>query len=339
MSIEIRHDAEDGTLVYGTSRGDGTNDILKLHGFKWFRTLGLWGLPSSRDRQPNRYKIEHAAQALRDAGHEVSTVIDSSHRPVELAEADRAQRADDRADALAAKADRKAVAAESAWEAEARASAAVPEGGEPIKIGHHSEKRHRKSIENAWNKLGKAVEAQRTADTAAERAQTAANANARRHNPVTVKNRLDTMRADHRKDQRILDGYSRKTSPHYTEVHAPASGAYREQVTERMSQRADEITYWEGIYAELQAAGLANTYDKDTIAKGDLVKFRSGWYEVARANAKTVSVYLHAPAKVTYKLGYHELSGHKRPGAQDLDTTTPDPEQAADARPAATQNH
>ena len=30
--------------------------------------------------------------------------------------------------------------------------------GEPIKVGHHSEKRHRKMIEEAWNNTGKFVE-------------------------------------------------------------------------------------------------------------------------------------------------------------------------------------
>jgi hypothetical protein len=30
--------------------------------------------------------------------------------------------------------------------------------GEPIKVGHHSEKRHRKIIDEAWNNMGKSVE-------------------------------------------------------------------------------------------------------------------------------------------------------------------------------------
>lgn len=30
--------------------------------------------------------------------------------------------------------------------------------GEPIKVGHHSEKRHRKAIDDAWKNLGKSVE-------------------------------------------------------------------------------------------------------------------------------------------------------------------------------------
>lgn len=30
--------------------------------------------------------------------------------------------------------------------------------GEPIKVGHHSERRHRKAIDGAWNNMGKSVE-------------------------------------------------------------------------------------------------------------------------------------------------------------------------------------
>ena len=30
--------------------------------------------------------------------------------------------------------------------------------GEPIKVGHHSERRHRKAIEDAWTNMGKSVE-------------------------------------------------------------------------------------------------------------------------------------------------------------------------------------
>ena len=87
MSIEITHTAAEGTLVHGTTRGDGTNTILKTAGFRWFRTVGAWGIPSSRDRQPNLGKIERAAAALRAAGHPVSVDIDNTHRCVADAEA------------------------------------------------------------------------------------------------------------------------------------------------------------------------------------------------------------------------------------------------------------
>jgi hypothetical protein len=43
--------------------------------------------------------------------------------------------------------------------------------GEPIKIGHHSEKRHRAMYENAWNQTGKAVEEDRKAKDYENRAE------------------------------------------------------------------------------------------------------------------------------------------------------------------------
>lgn len=44
--------------------------------------------------------------------------------------------------------------------------------GEPIKVGHHSEHRHRKMIEDAWRNTGKAVAEQRKADEYREKAAT-----------------------------------------------------------------------------------------------------------------------------------------------------------------------
>lgn len=43
--------------------------------------------------------------------------------------------------------------------------------GEPIKIGHHSEKRHRALIERNWNRMGKSVEFSKKSDEYAQRAE------------------------------------------------------------------------------------------------------------------------------------------------------------------------
>ncbi len=43
--------------------------------------------------------------------------------------------------------------------------------GEPIKVGHHSEKRHRKLLERNWNRLGKAVEMDEKAKKHASKAE------------------------------------------------------------------------------------------------------------------------------------------------------------------------
>ena len=317
MSIEIVHTPAEGTLVHGTSRGDGTNTILKAAGFRWFRTLGLWGLAGSRDRQPNHYKINRAAEALRAAGHTVEITIDSSHRPTADVEADRAARHAERADALAAKADRRHHAADAAWAAERRATEVLPPGGEPIKIGHHSEGRHRRAIARAHNATRRAIDASTTAEHADDRAQAAAKTTQRRHNAITVKNRIDKLEAEQRADQRSIDGHRRvvaRTAHHeYVDEFPPATGAHRDQLLARMAQRADEIAHWKGVFAELQAAGLASTHSRDTIAKGDHIKYRGHWYKVVRVNAKSVSVHLHERATWTDTIGYHEITGHRRP--------------------------
>jgi len=43
--------------------------------------------------------------------------------------------------------------------------------GEPIKIGHHSEKRHRALIDRNWNRMGKSVEFSKKADEYVSRAE------------------------------------------------------------------------------------------------------------------------------------------------------------------------
>lgn len=325
MTIQITHTAAEGTLVHGTARGDGTNTILKASGFRWFRTLGVWGIAGSRDRQPNRHKIERAADALRAAGHDVNVNVDDTHRPAAEAEADRAQRQAQRVEALNAKAARKTAAAESAWEAEQRAVEALPPGGEPIKIGHHSERRHRNAIARAHDATRRAIDATELAHQASGRAQAAASTTAHRYNPVTVKNRVEKLEAAQRSDQRILDGHrrvvARSATHEYVDEFGPATGPYRDQVIARMAQREDQIAYWKSIYAELQASGVASTHSRASISKGDLIKYRGRWYPVVRVNSKTVSVRLHEMAAWTDRIGYHEISGHRPAPAVDTPVT------------------
>jgi hypothetical protein len=46
--------------------------------------------------------------------------------------------------------------------------------GQPILVGHHSEKRHRRLLDRSWNKMGKGVEAGKTAAYYADKAEAAA---------------------------------------------------------------------------------------------------------------------------------------------------------------------
>ncbi|MBH0778790.1 DUF3560 domain-containing protein [Nocardia bovistercoris] len=316
MSLTIRHTAETGTLLDGTGRGDGTYEVMtevrkRVGHWKWFRSMGQWGLVSSRDRQPKDYCINAAAEALRAAGFTVALEIDRAHRPAAEAEADRAARQEDRVDALDAKADRRAAKATAADEASRRAHESLPEWGEPVKIGHHSENRHRRSLERAWNAMGRSVEAHRDADVAAQRAEAARHTTDYRHSPVTVANRIDKFEAEQRGDQRILDGGERGRPPYVT-IDKPASGAYREKVIARMAQRADEIQHWKDVRAAQIADGLTLGLTKADVAKGDAVKVRGEWYRVVRANAKTVTVESRFIAGHNGTVPYQEISAHRK---------------------------
>lgn len=78
--IAITHTPTEGTLVYGTTRGDGSRDVLGPAGFRWYRSMGAWGIVGSRDRRPDTATIEHVAAALRGAGFTVVVDMDAGVR-------------------------------------------------------------------------------------------------------------------------------------------------------------------------------------------------------------------------------------------------------------------
>ncbi|SEE09458.1 hypothetical protein SAMN04490240_4828, partial [Rhodococcus pyridinivorans] len=78
--LTITHTPTAGTIIDGTSKGDGTAPILKTAGWKWGRSITAWYIPHSRDRAPHLARIEHTAAALRAAGHDVETDIDTTLR-------------------------------------------------------------------------------------------------------------------------------------------------------------------------------------------------------------------------------------------------------------------
>ncbi|CAM5537477.1 DUF3560 domain-containing protein [Leifsonia shinshuensis] len=289
--LTITHTHEAGTLIDGTSRGDGSAELLKANGWKWGRSISSWYVPFSRDRLPKTHVIERTAAALRTAGFEVDVDVDMTHRPTAEVEADKAVRAEDRAAALDAKADRKATAAEQAWDREEAASRALPEGGEPIHVGHHSETKHRRAIERAHQRMGQAIQATDDAARARARADVAAAATDRRYAPAVVANRIEKLAADIRGHLRQLEGHIANRGTVYAEQIPPASGAYRDRLTAELDELVDQHDYWQAVRAEQIEAGTATNYSRETINKGDHVRVGRSWYEVARVNAKSVSVY------------------------------------------------
>lgn len=309
--LTITHTHEAGTMIEGTSKGDGTAEVLKATGWRWGRSIGSWYVPNSRDHLPNPWKIERAADALRAAGFEVETAVSTEYRTTAEVEAGKIARQADRVDALDAKAERKTTANDAAWQRVETALNRLPEGGEPIHVGHHSESRHRNAIAKADNAMRRSVEASRDAEHARGRAETATFTTDARYRPVTVANRIKKLGAEIRKLERRIeeDHYDREQG--YRPATPEQKHARAVKLAPHIDEKRDQLGYWEGVRAAQVATGATTNYSKETISKGDQVRIRGYWRAVVRANTKTVSV--STDYSWTDTAPYAEIQAHQRP--------------------------
>jgi hypothetical protein len=292
--LAITHTHQDGTLIDGTSRGDGTAEILKGLGWRWGRSIQTWYVTRSRDQMAKTPLITATAAALEKAGHTVTIEIDDAPRATATVEADKAEHSAARAAALAQKAERREAAALAAAGHSRAAHEALPPMGEPIKVGHHSEARHRRAVDRAWNAWSKEVAAGRAADEAKRRAREAAAATGARNTPVTVANRIEKLAADARALERL----------HGTDSDHP-----------QLQQLRDQLTYWQNVRTEQIAAGIATDYGLDTVRSGDLIKIDSDWLIVQRANRKTVRVQPNRLYPLGGTIPWYKVRDH-RPAPQ-----------------------
>lgn len=308
--LTITHTHEEGTLIAGTAKGDGTAAILRTHGWRWGRSISAWYIPHSRDRLPQHHKITRSAAALEAAGYALAPLeLDTTHRTTAEVEADKIDRQTDRVDALEAKADRKADAATAAWNKHERDAHRLPAGGEPIKIGHHSETRHRRAIDKAHASMGRSIEAEHAAARARDRAKAAAYTTDARYSPVTVGNRIDRLAAELRKVEREITADRLDAERGYVKPTAEEQQIRADNAAPVIAELRDQLDYWQEIRAEQIRTGKATNYSAETVKKGDRVLVWGGWYEVARANAKSVSAI--TPHGWTERVPWHKVQGHK----------------------------
>lgn len=299
--LTITHTAADGTLLEGTRKGDGAWETIKtaqakyrIRGWRYMPSIRAIGVSHSRDRAPQLGLIDTTAEILREAGFTVDIQIDAAPRAMEDAEADRAERMDDRADALAAKAERKSREADARWAAAQEIAETIP-AGQPILRDHHSARGHRRDLARMDGHMRKSLELEGEAKRAAHGADTAAAHMDLREAPGVTARRIETLEADRRRVQRGLDGHTTRHldgsgRPVYVFEHKPAEGRYREQLEANAADLDEKIRYWKTILDEHRRAGRWNPYSPDTIKKGDTVGSWAGWREVVRVNKKTVTI-------------------------------------------------
>jgi hypothetical protein len=309
--VEITHSRLDGTVVYGTEKGDGSAPILKGAGFRWAPSLKAWIVQQSRDRDAKRWKIDAAAAGLREAGFEVQVLIDDTPRDFAVAEADRAERVAERADRLEGAAER------AARESEARYAAATQAfdlmNGQPILVGHHSERRHRREIDRANSNMHKSIEEDRKAKHYERAAQVAGRYTERRESLPTTLRRIEKLEAERRKAERDREpcptsgrkGKAEKVEPGRTITcpvcyHEVVFGEdlriveHGRRISEAHAERIigevdDQLAYWRRVVDEQQEAG-AKVWGPADFRPGDRVLSWGGWREVLKVNAKSLTV-------------------------------------------------
>ncbi|MFD7580972.1 DUF3560 domain-containing protein [Kitasatospora sp. NPDC059817] len=288
MTIQITHTRREGTLVDGTSRGDGSAEILKLREygrtlrqpFRWSRDLDCWYLRHSRDHAAYTPSLELLAQRLRDAGLDVTLTVDNAdRRSFGEAEEDREERAEARADRFAGYADNAARNSQAAWKTSHSISERF-EFGQPILVGHHSEGRARRDHARMDTAMRKSITEGDRAQHWASREEAAANYERFRKDPGRTLRRLEKLRADLRAVEKWQRGESAKG---YSRNPADP------ELTIRHEELAEEITHWEQVIKDAEARGV-KVWSKADFKRGDFVLYRGTWYEVLRVNPKSVSI-------------------------------------------------
>lgn len=288
MTIEITHTRREGTLIEGTSRGDGSAVILRLREygrtqrqpFRWSRNLDCWYLPHSRDHATYTPSLELLAQRLRDAGFEVTLTIDNAdRRSFSDAEKEREEKAEGRAERFGGYASSAAQNSEAAWKSSHEISERFA-FGQPILIGHHSEGRARRDHARMDNAMRKSIGESDRAAHWTGRAQAAANYERFKKDPGRTLRRLDKLRADLRAVEKWQRGESAKGFSR--------SPADPELETEHQ-ELTEEIAHWEQVIKDAETEGF-KMWSKADFARGDFVLYRGTWYEILRVNPKSVTI-------------------------------------------------
>ena len=298
--ITIDHSG-DGTLVYGTSRGDAP--VLTGAGFRWSRRLGAWFLPRTWRLPTRDARVQELVLALGDravvklgAAAKSSTAEEREQAKVESLErsVDRHER----------RGTRQAASAQAHSDRADQISGGIP-SGQPILVGHHSEGRHRRDLARIHASTAKGAEAhraaaeeQRLADSARAQLRTGESA------PVRLR-RIARNEAELRRIDRQLLGGGKAIYGHDRPL---AAGPQRDRLEARRRELEQNIEY--------DRAKGEPAYGPHNVQPGDVVTIRGRRHVVDRTNAKTFRVA--GPAGMDNRGTYAEITAVHRPaGAPD----------------------
>lgn len=304
MTIEVTFKAGEGLIIQGTSRSQAATlkPIMSAHGLRWSGSLGAWFKPQSRSWSAADYRIEsvHAiARDLTSAGMEA--VADISRETVDAAdkEASRQARSEARAERLDERADKHAQAAAGAFKRAHTVADGIPMG-QPILVGHHSERHHRADVKRIDNAMRKGCEASNEA-ARLRGASIAAERNAQGKTRSQMDRKIKELEAEGRTLARRASEYGGDTERHAILV----------------SENANALAYWRD---SLAAIGFDEVKEREGLQAGQIVLHRGHPAIIRRMGPKNATVrWLRSP----------ELGDQSGAAIVDLRAISPEQEQAA----------
>lgn len=281
--ITLSHSDEQGTMADGTRKGDGSAELLKAAGFRW-SSVG-WIIRNSRWHRL-RVDLTALADRLRDAGFEVEVQVDETRAPaaVRAAALDeasdrRAERLDDRAGRLDRESDR--------LHDQARDMAAHIPFGQPILVGHHSERGDRRYRGRIADTFDRSAATHRDARLAAGGAEAARANKQHRHDAGTIQRRIQRNEAEVRRIDRTLERIPALIERYPGQQHEQ----WRQRLIADRAGLSDQIEHDRAELAELQDAGV-KIWSQADFPAGTVWEVRHGgrWDRVVRANKTTLTL-------------------------------------------------
>ena len=177
--------------------------------------------------------------------------------------------------------------------------------GQPILVGHHSEKRHRKTLERSRNLMFQSLEEQRKADHWHDRAGAAEQTANPDHTAGFCTRRINECETELRDLERTLAGTSIKYGGGIPE------GEWKTRLEHRVTDQRDRLGYWQ---AEL--ARIGGAIDLAQVKPGDHIQSSHGrWWIVVRVYAKSVTVQTGpvgwGPHGLHGKVTLERITGHR----------------------------
>jgi hypothetical protein len=170
--------------------------------------------------------------------------------------------------------------------------------GQPILVGHHSEKRHRRDLNRIDSNMRKSIEETKKAEYFSDKS-TNLERDAKRiiEDRSYIMNRIEEEEA-----------YLRRLQKH--------SASYSDY-TARVNETQEKIDHWKSritlVEIQLREAGK-RVATAENIKTGFWVKYLSQWFEVIRVSKKSVTVcnWLGVPS-LTWKARYADIDDYRDP--------------------------